>query len=40
MPLLRAKELTDIIGKARITHALCDARLAASWTRRARLVRR
>ena len=29
MPLLRAKELTDIINKARITHALCDARLAA-----------
>ena len=28
MPLLRAKELTDIIGKAQITHALCDARLA------------
>ncbi|MBF6331131.1 AMP-binding protein [Nocardia transvalensis] len=25
MPLLRAKELTHIIGKARITHALCDA---------------
>ena len=28
MPLLRAKELTDIVAKARITHALCDARLA------------
>jgi len=28
MPLLRAKELTDIVTKARITHALCDARLA------------
>jgi 2-aminobenzoate-CoA ligase len=27
MPLLRAKELTDIIGKAEITHALCDKRL-------------
>ena len=27
MPLLRAKELTDIIGKAQITHALCDKRL-------------
>ena len=27
MPLLRAKELVDIIGKAEITHALCDARL-------------
>ena len=27
MPLLRAKELTDIVTKARITHALCDARL-------------
>jgi len=29
MPLLRAKELTDIITKARVSHALCDARLAA-----------
>ena len=28
MPLLRAKELTDIIQKAAISHALCDARLA------------
>ena len=28
MPLLRAKELTDIITKAEITHALCDLRLA------------
>jgi len=28
MPLLRAKELTDIVSKARISHALCDARLA------------
>jgi 2-aminobenzoate-CoA ligase len=28
MPLLRAKELTDIITKAQISHALCDARLA------------
>src|SRR5436190_20037825 len=28
MPLLRAKELGEIIGKAEITHALCDARLA------------
>ena len=27
MPLLRAKELTDIITKARISHALCDERL-------------
>ena len=24
MPLLRAKELTDIITKAEVTHALCD----------------
>ena len=24
MPLLRAKELTDIVNKARVTHALCD----------------
>ena len=28
MPLLRAKELTDIITKAQISHTLCDARLA------------
>jgi 2-aminobenzoate-CoA ligase len=28
MPLLRAKELTQIVVKAEITHALCDARLA------------
>src|SRR5437762_14076596 len=27
MPLLRAKELTDIIVKAQISHALCDVRL-------------
>jgi 2-aminobenzoate-CoA ligase len=27
MPLLRAKELSDIIVKAQISHALCDARL-------------
>ncbi len=29
MPLLRAKELTDIVRKAEISHALCDRRLAA-----------
>jgi 2-aminobenzoate-CoA ligase len=29
MPLLREAELTGIIGKARITHALCDRALAA-----------
>jgi 2-aminobenzoate-CoA ligase len=28
MPLLRAKELTEIIQKAEVTHALCDLRLA------------
>ena len=28
MPLLRAKELTEIVAKAQVTHALCDARLA------------
>ena len=28
MPLLRAKELTTIIEKAQVTHALCDASLA------------
>lgn len=27
MPLLRAKELTDILTKAQVTHVLCDARL-------------
>jgi len=29
MPLLRAKELTEIIDKAQISHALCDKRLEA-----------
>ena len=28
MPLLRAKELTQIIAKGRVAHALCDVRLA------------
>jgi 2-aminobenzoate-CoA ligase len=28
MPLLRAKELTEIVNKAQISHALCDKRLA------------
>jgi len=28
MPLLRAKELKHVIAKARVTHALCDLRLA------------
>jgi 2-aminobenzoate-CoA ligase len=28
MPLLRAKELCDIISKAQVSHALCDVRLA------------
>jgi 2-aminobenzoate-CoA ligase len=28
MPLLRAKELTDIVVKAEVSHALCDKRLA------------
>ena len=28
MPLLRAKELTEVVNKAEITHALCDRRLA------------
>jgi 2-aminobenzoate-CoA ligase len=27
MPLLRAKEITEIVNKAEITHALCDKRL-------------
>ena len=29
MPLLRAKELVQVIAKAQVTHALCDASLAA-----------
>jgi 2-aminobenzoate-CoA ligase len=29
MALLRARELTDIVTKAHVTHALCDARLVA-----------
>jgi 2-aminobenzoate-CoA ligase len=29
MPLLRARELTDIVNKAQVTHALCDKRLEA-----------
>ncbi len=28
MPLLRAKELIDVVHKAEVSHALCDARLA------------
>jgi 2-aminobenzoate-CoA ligase len=32
MPLLRSKELTEIVTKAAITHALCDARLADELT--------
>ncbi|HSI60117.1 MAG TPA: AMP-binding protein [Ideonella sp.] len=28
MPLLRAKELCEIVAKAQVAHALCDARLA------------
>ncbi len=28
MPLLRARELTQIVEKAQVSHALCDARLA------------
>ena len=28
MPLLRAKELVQIVDKAQVTHALCDVRLA------------
>ena len=29
MPQLRARELTDIVTKAEVSHALCDRRLAA-----------
>jgi 2-aminobenzoate-CoA ligase len=29
MPLLRARELTEVITKAEVSHALCDARLAS-----------
>jgi 2-aminobenzoate-CoA ligase len=35
MPLLRARELAAIVGKAEITHALVDARLAEELTRAA-----
>jgi 2-aminobenzoate-CoA ligase len=35
MPLLRARELTQIIGKAEISHALCDERLADELERAA-----
>jgi len=33
MPLLRARELTAIVNKAEITHALCDARVAEELER-------
>ena len=33
MPLLRARELVTIVDKARISHALCDARLAEELDR-------
>ncbi|MEO8487570.1 MAG: AMP-binding protein, partial [Betaproteobacteria bacterium] len=33
MPLLRARELTDIVTKAEVSHALCDARLADELVR-------
>lgn len=36
MPLLRAKELTDIVQKAEISHALCDLRLAGELQAAAR----
>jgi 2-aminobenzoate-CoA ligase len=36
MPLLRAKELIDIIQKAQISHALCDRRLEAELKAAAR----
>jgi 2-aminobenzoate-CoA ligase len=32
MPMLRAKELVTVITKAEVTHALCDASLAAELT--------
>ncbi|MFZ5510055.1 MAG: AMP-binding protein [Pseudomonadota bacterium] len=35
MPLLRAKELTEIINKAQVSHALCDGRIAEELTRAA-----
>lgn len=35
MPLLRAKELSQMLDRARITHALCDARLADELSRAA-----
>jgi 2-aminobenzoate-CoA ligase len=38
MPLLRAKELGDVIAKAQITHALCDGRLRDELDEAARRV--
>ena len=35
MPLLRAKELSQMLGRARISHALCDAHLADELSRAA-----
>ena len=35
MPLLRAKELSQMLDRARISHALCDARLADELARAA-----
>ena len=40
MPLLRAKELTQIIEKAEVSHALCDARLRGELETRCRRRRR
>ena len=40
MPLLRAKELTDVVNAAQITHALCDCGSARSCRTRCRRVRR
>lgn len=38
MPMLRSKELATIIGKARIEHAICDARLASELRTAAQAV--
>jgi len=39
MPLLRARELATIVAKAKVTHALCDARLVEELRVNARLFR-
>ena len=39
MPLLRAKELAQVIDKAQVTHALCDAALVEELSAEFRALR-